>query len=244
METKDVPAVEDKDTKEVVADPIVEETKKEATIGEELGTKKVEPKAKEVRTVPEATFLEMKNDFKALKKSIDDSNKSKADVTGDISDIAKRYDIKPKFLTELVDEIKGQTKKEFDAEIAEKLQPLKDKEKSEKIETAFDTAYLKALDKAPEFKDVVNRDVIKALSLNPENASKTFNKIMEESYGHLIQGKRTIDPSGGPAPRETTDSVDFDRIKNDTKYFGEVMANPKLKAEYNDSMTERLSSVI
>ncbi len=244
--TKTVPVVEAKDTKSVEEAKAetpekTPEVKKEATIGEQLGMeKKVESKP-QTKTVPEATFLEMKNEFKALKKSVEEGNKAKAEVAGDVSEIAKKYDIKPEFLNELVGAIQDKTKKEFDAELQDKLKPLKDKEQSEKIESAFDKAYTKALENAPEFKDVVNREVIKALSLNPTNASKTFNQIMEESYGHLITGKRSLDPTGGPSPRETTTKVDFARAEKDTAYFEEVMANPKLKEEYNEGITGRLS---
>jgi len=244
---KDAQEVESKETKPgEEAKPEAKEepkAKKEATIGEQLGTKKVESKP-EAKTVPEAVFLDVKKELKALKKSVDEGNKAKAEVSGDIAEIAKQYDIKPEFLEEFANAIQDKTKKEFEADIADKLKPLKEKEQSEKIETAFGVAYDKALEASPEFKDVVQRDVIKALSLNPANASKTFNQIMEESYGHLVTGKRSIDQSGGPSPKETTSAVDFGRMKTDTKYYSEVMANPTMKKEYNEGMTGRLATVI
>ena len=245
METKDAPVVEEKDTKEEVVEKDTKEVEKEATVGEQLGTDKKEVESKpQAKTVPEAVFLDLKSELKELKQSIKDNDKSKSEIVGDMDDIAKKYDIKPEFLNELVGAIQTKTKKEFDAELEDRLKPLKDKEKSEKIETAFSKAYDKAIESAPEFKDVVNREVIKALSLNPANASKTFKQIMEESYGHLVTGKRTLDHSGGSGRAETPGKVDFDRISKDTKYYAEVMTNPTLRAEYNSNMTDRLKSII
>jgi len=92
----------------------------------------------------------------------------------------------------------------------------------------------------PEYENLVNREVIKVLSLDPKNANKTFAQLIEETYGKAITGKRTIEttkPGGGKEPTE----IDFDKALKDTEYFKEIMSNPTLKKKYNDSISSRVS---
>jgi hypothetical protein len=87
----------------------------------------------------------------------------------------------------------------------------------------------------PEFTSIVNPGVIKALSLLPQNASKTFPQLIEETYGNAISGKRTMQtttPGGG----KDSAPLDYTKATQDMSYYNEVMANPKLKAEYNQKM--------
>jgi hypothetical protein len=93
----------------------------------------------------------------------------------------------------------------------------------------------------PEYSAIVNKDVIKTLSLDPANQNKTFQQLIEETYGNALGGKRTLEtttPRGGKA----LESVDFDRAKKDGKYLEEVLANPDTKKEYNEGLIGRLSA--
>lgn len=54
------------------------------------------------------------------------------------------------------------------------------------IEEIFSENFNKVMEGMPEYKDVVNRDVIKELSLLPQNAKKTFQQIVEETYKDKI----------------------------------------------------------
>jgi hypothetical protein len=91
----------------------------------------------------------------------------------------------------------------------------------------------------PEYKNIANKDVIKSLSLDPKNANKTFAKILEDSYGHLITGKKTLEKTtvrGG----NSDSPIDFNKAAKDMEYYKEIMANPELKKKYNESLTDRI----
>lgn len=220
--------------------PKVEEPK-EKTV-EEI-QEVVAPKPKE--TVGLDKFLEVKNDNKALKQSVKDlqakieAGGSKAEVTADIEALSIAYpDVDKQFLAQLTAAIRSQVKQDADKEVDERLKPFEQEAKDKRINEAFETHYASALEKLPEFAKIANKDVIKALTLSPKNANKTFTQIIEEAYGNAIPGRRTIEttvPGGGkePAPLE------FDRARKDGAYFNEVMASPKLKAEYNAEMLKR-----
>ena len=78
------------------------------------------------------------------------------------------------------------------------------------MEAAFATGLEKALQNAPEYRDVVNVSVIKALAFNPANANKTYRQLLEEAYGNAITGQRTVEtttPRGGAKDQHSTESV-------------------------------------
>ena len=213
------------------------------------GEKKPEPE-----TVPLASLLEYKKDNKELRKDIEILRKqiedgvSKKEITTNIQELADKFNIDPEFISEFKKSIMAEARKDAEAEAEkkaeEKMRPLLEekeklskKERDELIDKAFQTHYTKALENMPEYAEIANADAIKALSLLPQNANKTFRQLIEETYGKAIPGKRTIDsitPGGGKEPAP----LDFDKARKDTEYFKEVMANPELKAEYNKRMLE------
>lgn len=211
---------------------------KEKTV-EEIN-KEVVPEPKE--TVGLDKYLTEKNARKAAEtkvKQLEDSIKAgatKAEVTADIAAISAEYpDVDVNFLNKLANAIKTQVEKESDAKIEERVKPLEAKEKAKKIDEAFQQHFKIAMDAMPEFKDIVNAEVIKTLSLDPKNANKTFSQIIEDTYGSALTGKRTVDttiPGGG----KDTEPLDFAKARKDSSYFDVVMANPRLKKEYNERM--------
>jgi hypothetical protein len=231
------PAPEAKVEAKVEAKP--EEVKE--TIGQVLEPK-VEAKP-EAKVVPEAAFLEIKKDNKELRKELKDlrttieSGASKAEVSSDIAALGEKYGVDKGFLNDLASTIR----KDVEAETDAKLKPLTAQDKANRINTVFTTHFDKAMAEMPEFAGIVNRDVIKTLSLDPANADKTFVQLIEETYGNAIGGKRTLEtttPRGG----KTLDSVDFDRARRDGKYLEEVLSNPQTKKEYNDGLLDRIGS--
>lgn len=201
-----------------------------------------------LETVPEKEtvgldkFLELKKENKEFKKSIKDLEAKIADgasgkeVSADIAALSEEYpDVDPNFLNKLSAAIKAQVREESKAEIESRIKPLEAKERTAKIDDAFKTHYNLAMEKMPEFKAIVNPDVIKTLSLDPKNSNKTFSQIIEETYGSALTGKRTMDtttPAGGKEPGP----LDFQKARSNATYFDEVMADPTLKAEYNKKM--------
>ena len=219
-------------TEEATVEEAPSETNK--TAGEILEDKK---------TVPLTTFLETKKEKKALERELSelrakaDAGATKSEVKSDLKSIADKYDVDPNFLSELSDIIYAKAKGDVEETLNNKLQPIEAKEKAEKINTAFNDHYSKVIEEMPEYKNVVNKDVIKSLSLLPENSKKTFQQIIEETYGNSVTGKRTMETS---TPRGGKDaSLDMSKT-NDPEYFKQVMANPELKKKYNEGLVSRI----
>lgn len=213
------------------------------TIGEVLKNEKSEKK--EVRTVPEATFLEMKKDNKELKKDIKDlktlieEGGSKQQVSESLKEIAEEHNVDVDLLSKLSKNIK----QEVEADYSAKMKPLEEKEKAEKRDAVLNSHYDKTLEAMPEYKDIANKEVVKSLALLEENADKTIPQILEKAYGHLVQGKKTID-SGSPAraggDTEVIIDIDFDKAQKDEDYMKKLMANPELKKKYNEHMLKNV----
>lgn len=209
------------------------------TIGDVLDTMPKEtPKE---NSVPEHIFLEQKKARKEAEKRIKEleaminDGATKKEVSSDIASIAKEYDIDPDFLDKFAKSVRSEATREVDERLSTTLGELEKKNNAEKIEKAFNTHFNLAIEAMPEFKDIVNPSVIKSLSMLPQNGNKTFSQLIEETYGNAITGKRTIQstvPSGGKEPAP----LDYNRANTDKEYFAQVMANPKLKEEYNKVM--------
>ena len=225
---------------EATAEPTVVTPKTVGEIAEEASPSKGEDSPRE--TVGLDKFLDLKKQNKDLKRSYEDLRKSieegatKNEVAADIDSIADEYpDVDKGFLTKLANSIKDSVKKDANDEITSRLRPLEQKEKDEKIHKAFTKHFDSAMDEMPEFKNIVNADVIKTLSFEPKNKNKTFKDIIEETYSGALTGKRTIEttvPGGG----KDTEPLDFSKARKDSGYFDQVMSNPRLKAEYNEKM--------
>jgi ribosomal protein S30 len=123
--------------------------------------------------------------------------------------------------------------------LAQKLERIEESEKRSKLETTFMTHLNKTLENSPEYKDIVNIDVIKALAFNPANANKTYKQLLEEAYGNAVTGRRTIEtttPRGGAKDEK----LDVQRARNDTEYRREVLKDPELRKQYNEGLTDRV----
>jgi hypothetical protein len=223
---------------EVVEIPATPETTVEQTIGDVLDAEVQAPAEKPANLVPESVFLSEKKARKEAEKMLKELKEKlsqdtpKREVSSDIASIAKKYDVDPDFLEEVKGAINLQSKKEIEEELSLKFKPLEEEKRQAKIDKAFDEHYQKAMAAMPEFSNVVNANVIKSLSLLPQNANKTFSQLIEETYGNAITGRRTIQTTvagGGKEPAP----LDYHRANRDPAYFKEIMANPKLKEEYN-----------
>lgn len=208
---------------------------------QDLVTKEV----KEPKLVPEAALLEYKKEAKELAKEVKELKKliedgaNRSQVSEDIKELAAEFSLPEEVISKLVDKAGEAAASRYEKEIEAKLKPLQDKLGQENTDKAFDTHFDKLMEAMPEFKDIASRDVIKTLSLDPKNASKPFSKILEEAYGHLVTGKKTIEKTqtrGGVSDAP----IDFNRAKKDMEYYREIMDNPELKKKYNESLVERL----
>lgn len=222
------------------AEVVVEKTPEQIAAEAKPGEKKAgEVNTEETKMVPEWQLIEAK---KSLEKKIEDLQETiakgakPAEVFEDLDEIYKAFpDVDKKFIDSIV---KIATAK-ADAKVDPLVKAEKAKEKQAEIDSNFEKNFKIAMDiLGKDFEGIVNKDAIKALTLLKSNANKKFSEIIEETYGGALTGKRTIDdtkPGGGKDPQP----LDVDKARRDPKYFDEVMADPKLKAEYNAEMLKR-----
>lgn len=240
-----VPAQE---TQNVQPETPTEEKKEQEVVDQPIGDVLQTESKKEDTKKPEFTsadFMAVKTQNKELKKALKDLEKriedgaSNNEISSDIDSIAEEYNVDSKFLKKLEGAIKSKLEGEIEERVSSKLKPLEEKEKEAKLDKVFSQYYDDAMGRMPdEYKDIVNRDVIKALSLQPHNSRKTLPQLIEETYGRAIVGRKTIETTthrGGVDPTK----VDIDLARKDPAYFKEVMANPELKKQYNEGLAQR-----
>ena len=197
--------------------------------------------------VPLSVFLQTKKEKKTLERELANLKEKakeapKTEITSDLNSIADKYDVDPNFLSELSSIIYSKAKGEVTQEVEDKLKPLEEKERAARIDKAFNEHYKSVMEEMPEYANVVNKEVIKELSLLPKNAKKTFQQIIEETYSNTVTDKKTMETS---TPRGGKDvALDMDKAQSNPEYRREVLANPNLKKEYNKKMLERLSNSI
>lgn len=196
-------------------------------------------------SIPYARFKDKVDSEKALKErvaeleqAIQDNDMNKKEVASEVKDIASEYGIDESVLDKLAQKLQAQAQQT----IEEKLAPLTAREKQQKQDKIIGQMLDRALEANPDFKDVVNPDVIKQLATSPANANKTMSQLITETYGNAVKPseKKTMETTA-PGKSEVIDSVDYDRAQKDSEYFAKIKADPKLKAEYNDKMREQLS---
>jgi len=123
--------------------------------------------------------------------------------------------------------------------LAQKLEQIEERDRRTQLESTFMQHLNKAIENAPEYKDIVNVEVIKQMAFNPANANKTYKQLLEEAYGNAVTGRRTIEttiPRGGAKDTK----VDLQRAQQDAEYRREVLADPELKKQYNEGLHTRI----
>lgn len=241
-ETTIAPEVEAKET-ETVAE-VLQATEAEKTVSEVLETE-VQEEKKETKMVPEAALIKIKRQNKELSKKIDslqaliEDGGEKSEIKSSIEAIAEEHNIDPKFLRDLTKAVKTEAESEIEEKISSRMKPLEEKEKADRFNSLFNKEFERTIETKPEFKDIVNKEVIKTLVKDPANGKKTLSQIIEDAYGNLLTGKRTLEKTTPRGGNEVTD-IDYKRASSDTEYFKEIMANPKSKAKYNAGLASRI----
>jgi DNA-binding transcriptional MerR regulator len=237
-EVKVAPAVEAKPTEPAPTEAAPAETKVDDVKVSDV----INPsEKKEPKMVPEAALLEYKKEAKELGKELKEikklmeEGKSTREVSEDIKNIADEFGLTEGAVEKLIRKVGETTKAEYDKELEARLKPLQEKSANKTLDDQYD----RLMESMPEYKNIANRDVFKSLSLDPKNADKTFAKILEESYGHLVTGKKTLEKTQARGGNSDA-PIDYDRAKKDMGYFKEIMDNPELKKEYNNTFMDRL----
>lgn len=213
----------------------------EKTIGEVL---QAEPKKESPKpdVVGLDKFLDIKKENKELKKALKELEAKIADgddideIEDDASDIYEQFpDVDKKFIKAVV----RQAEKVAESKLEAKFKPLEDAQKETDFTKVFNKYFKDAVEKMPDYADIVNKDVIKSLASQKSNANKTLPQLIEETYGKAIGGKRTVESTvhrGGKEPNK----VDVERASKDMAYLREVLSDPELKRQYNDGLAQRV----
>jgi hypothetical protein len=210
------------------------EAPKEETVGEALAVPET-PTPKE-DTVSLSKYMKEKKARQELEAQLqalqEQPNRTASQVSADLKDLADEHNVDITFLERLTATLEARSEARAEA----KLKPILEKEKQAQIDAKFTAAFDRAMESMPEYDGIVNKSVIKTLSLDPSNANKTFAQIIEEAYGSVVGGKRTIEQRTVPRGGNTSGALDYERAKSDNNYFKEVMADPVLKKQYNDRL--------
>jgi hypothetical protein len=155
-------------------------------------------------------------------------------------EIAKRKELEAKLAEyELAVEDGDEEAEPEVRKLAQKLELIEKRDQDAQFNSRFQEHLGQALENNPEYKGVVNAEVIKSLVLNPANANKTYKQLLEEAYGNAITGRRTVENTthrGGAKDSK----VDMKRAQSDSAYRHEVLADPDLRKQYNEGITDRI----
>ncbi len=124
-------------------------------------------------------------------------------------------------------------------QLAAEVKEIKQREARIKAEAVFTQNLERTLENNPEYKDLVNKEVIKQMAFNPANKDKTYSQLLEEAYGNAIQGRRTMESTTPRGGAENT-KVDIKRAQSDPEYRRQVLADPDMRKEYNKDLHTRI----
>jgi hypothetical protein len=234
-------------TQEQVTPEVVQEVKQPETINDIVQEPKEVPK----ETVGLDKYMSEKKARQAAEKKIADletaikNGATQQEISSDIESIGNEYGVDKDFLAKLTKSIKSELGSEFDS----KLKPITEEKEKAKFEATFSQKLNDALENMPEYKNVVNPEVLKQLVLVRDNSGKLINgnismeQLIENTYVNAVGGKRTIEKTS-PTGRQDPLEIDAQRMNTDTAYYKEVMSNPILKAKYNAGSADRLSKYL
>lgn len=238
-------------TTEVVQDTTTQEVTPEIKVQETINDMVQEPKETPKETVGLDKYMTEKKARQAAEKKIADLEKAiqngatQQEISSDIESIGDEYGVDKDFLAKLTNSIKTTLGSEFD----NKLKPITEEKEKAKFESSFNQKLNDALENMPEYKNVVNPEVLKQLVLVRDSNGKLINgnisieQLIENTYVNAVGGKRTIEKTS-PTGRQDPLEIDVQKMSTDTAYYREVMSNPTLKAKYNASTADRLSKYL
>ena len=223
-ETKEVETKEaEAPTEETLADAL--DAKEESKIPDSIPYNRFKEKVEENN--------DLKSRLSELEERVQANETTQKEVDSDLADIAKEHDIPDSVLEKLSQKMLAQ--------VDEKLAPLTQREQQAKRDSKFEAMFEKALADNPQFSDIANKDIVKQLAFNPANANLTLSKLLENTYGKLVQpaDKKTMETTQ-PGKSEAITSVDFNRAQNDSAYMKQIKADSGLHAEYKKELVEQL----
>jgi len=228
-DVKDSPAVKEgevspKTDDVAVGDIVTPVANKDKQIAQDQ--RKRAEKAEAEKSAADSVVSALQEEVAKLKNAGVTGEKSVLQVNDELRRLSMEHNIDETFLASLVSTVRSATTKEIREELEKDYSPkitkIESERSQEKMDVKFNELYANVLADMPEYKNVVNKNVIKTLVFNPENAKKTLPQIVEEVYGASIAGKKSIELSRGSREQESPNlsnpsKEDWDKIESDPK---------------------------
>lgn len=212
----------------------------EATL-ESLNSAPVVEKQQDV--VPLSKYMEEKRERKALEARIAELESVKSKPTSeDLRKLADEHGADPELLEALEKRwgTKQATEKVVDPELKKELEEIKQEQQKEKTEKIFNSLWDKAMEVAPEYKGVADKNVLRQLSFLPENRHLTLSGLMEKVYGGVVKGNKTIETVRPSGKEKGVSDIDFKKMSDSD--WEVVKENPELKKKYNEYLVETVKN--
>lgn len=159
---------------------------------------------------------------------------TKEEMDDAVEQIAQKYtDVAPELLNDIV----SAAERRIEQKYGSKLASIEAERQRETVDKKFNELYTRTLSEMPEYSGVVNPEVIKSLALNPANAKKTMQQIVEEAYGNAIVGRKTLESTSG-ATRRNAGEIDFSNMND--KDWEAVESDPELKKKHSEYTLNQL----
>lgn len=207
-----------------------EEKSVEGTVNDLLPKEETLP---ELKVVPEAAFLSLKNELKELKKELKESKSSeqKAVLIAGMDELTRKYpDVSPEFIKDMLSSATKEATKSIEDKYTPIIAKQEQKEKQIAFDKAFDNLYEKTLKDNPEIPTNIDKDVIKALAVTPQYRNTPLADILIKLYGQNTEGKSSSENDMRTGAERVDDIVNFDKITPAQK--SAIMDDPKARAKY------------
>lgn len=193
-------------------------------------------------TVPLKKYMAEKNERRSLEERTEQLQgeiaklkrnmvgMSVGQVSDELKTLAADHNVDESFLAQLVGTVQKATKeeitKELQGNVDSRLSVFEQAENKRQMEAKLESMLSKALGEMPEYKEVVNQDVIKTLAVQPSNAKKTMQQLIEETYEAALGGKKTLEQgTHGRSKMEPEYTDNFDEIESNPEAREKWSAN-------------------
>lgn len=187
----------------------------------------------EPKVVPEAAFLELKSELKALKKELKDAKTSeqKAVIVSDIRDLTEKYpDVDKSFIQDILNSATIEATKKIEEKYTPILQKQEQEKKIQEFNKAFDNLYEKTLNENPELPSNIDKEIVKTLAMTPAYRKIPLSEVIKKIYGESVQDKTTTENDMRVGADKIDDIVSFEKITPEQKKL--IMSDEKSRKKY------------
>lgn len=187
----------------------------------------------EPKVVPEAAFLELKSELKALKKELKDAKTSeqKAVIVSDIRDLTEKYpDVDKSFIQDILNSATIEATKKIEEKYTPILQKQEQEKKIQEFNKAFDNLYEKTLNENPELPSNIDKEIVKTLAMTPAYRKIPLSEVIKKIYGESVQDKTTTENDMRVGADKIDDIVSFEKITEEQKKA--IMSDEKSRKKY------------